>query len=118
MTFDEWMKEAERLAMDFAHVYSFVGDDTMPRAKFALLSHLRSRPVDGIDTSPGRVDESGERGQEARIEELEMRCAIYREAVEKVHGRAWNLLHQEYIQHIGEALLGDLDPAWQLREQS
>jgi hypothetical protein len=41
----EWMKEAERLAMDFAHAYSFVGDDTMPKAKAALLAHLRTVPL-------------------------------------------------------------------------
>jgi hypothetical protein len=39
----EWLEEAERLAMDFAHCYSFVGDDTMPKAKAALLAHLRQR---------------------------------------------------------------------------
>jgi hypothetical protein len=35
-----WLAEAERLAMQFAHCYAFVGDDTMPKAKAALMEHL------------------------------------------------------------------------------
>lgn len=42
---DEWLKEAERLLMDFGYKYAYVGDDTMPRAKAALLDHLRARPA-------------------------------------------------------------------------
>lgn len=50
---DEWLKEAERLLMDFGYKYAYVGDDTMPRAKAALLDHLRARPA----VEPAALDE-------------------------------------------------------------
>lgn len=43
MPSEEWLKEAERLAMRFAHVYSYVECDTMPNAKEELFAHLRRR---------------------------------------------------------------------------
>ncbi len=49
---DAWLKELERLAMDFAHCYSFVGDDTMPKAKAALLAHASLRASQGEAAVP------------------------------------------------------------------
>lgn len=37
---EEWLKKAKQLVDSYAHVYSFVGDDSMPRAREELFKHL------------------------------------------------------------------------------
>ena len=61
------------LAMDFAHAYSFVGDDTMPRRKAALESALRKDLI-------GRKDRSmnmGELHQQLEISIFDWLCRKY-----------------------------------------
>jgi hypothetical protein len=37
---EKWLEKAQQLANDYAHVYSFVGDESMPCARDALFEHL------------------------------------------------------------------------------
>jgi len=37
----EWLEKAKKLANEYAHVYSFVGDNTMPVARKELFEHLK-----------------------------------------------------------------------------
>jgi len=42
--FDEWLKKAKQLATEYAHSYSFVDCDAMPKAQAALFAHLELAP--------------------------------------------------------------------------
>jgi len=37
---EQWLKKAKELANEYAHAYSFVGDDAMPKAQAALFAHI------------------------------------------------------------------------------